>query len=132
MELVAEDWLIYENTREDGTPLPHPYFRADEGRITASSLPEVLKTRLTERKEFSCYEIDDVLLGHFEDLHSLWKRKLLDLGLIYEGFSWYIERCGDNCAIRRYIADEAKGWSDVWSGFLKLHTALKNYKPEEG
>lgn len=130
MELIGEDWLLYENAKNDGTPLPHPYFKVDEAKITASLLPDSQKERLTKCKTFSCYEIDDLLLGHFEDLYSLWKRNLLDLGLIYEGFSWYIEQCTDNSAIRRYLADEAEDSPDIWSGVMKLREALDHYEPD--
>lgn len=129
MELIDEDWLLYQNADKNGTPLAQPYFEIDEGRINASSLPAHLKSRLAERRAYSCFEIDDLVLAQFEDLHSLWSRRLLDLAWIYDGFSWYIDRTASNTAIQRYIADQEKDEKDIWAGFLALHHALKNYCP---
>ena len=120
LELVAEGWLIYEGAWKGRAA----YFRVDIDRLDAAHLPRELKARLVERQAFSCYEIDDLLLGHFEDLHSLWKRDLLDLGLIAEGFGWYIAKCVANSAICRYIEDEQKASPGVWGGVLALREAL--------
>jgi hypothetical protein len=50
---------------------------------------------LLEKKVYSTYEIDDLILGPLEDLGSLEAEPaqlLLTFDLIYDFFSWYICR----------------------------------------
>ncbi|HYM70878.1 MAG TPA: hypothetical protein VEZ44_14875 [bacterium] len=85
--------------------------------MAASSLPQDLKNQLTAKRFYSCYEVDDWLLGHFEDIATLQSKGLLDAEYIKEGFSWYIGKAGANSAIMRYIADGDEG---VYGGFRSL------------
>jgi len=97
IELIDCEWLVYENVRADGTPLPYPYFRVDESRIWGTCLPTSLRMRLAVPKEYSCFEIDDLLPGPFEDLCMPWKKGLLGLDLIYAGFQLVHRARGQQC-----------------------------------
>jgi hypothetical protein len=47
------------------------YFLVDQATIQTSGLHEVIKQTLLEKKVYSTYEIDDLILGPLEDLGSL-------------------------------------------------------------
>jgi hypothetical protein len=55
-----------------------------------------IKQTLQEKKVYSTYEIDDLILGPLEDLGSLEAEpaQLLTFDLIYDFFSWHICRFG--------------------------------------
>jgi hypothetical protein len=59
---------------------------------------------LPEHKyRYSSYEIDELLLGHFEDLGLFYRKKLMDIEFICSGFSYYIEEIHENDEIKKYI-----------------------------
>ena len=78
-----------------------PYFEVDSAKIDANP---IFKIYLAENKyRYSAYEIDELLLGHFEDLGFFCKKGLMDIEFIYEGFSYYIEEIHKNKQIQNYI-----------------------------
>ncbi|MFZ1981936.1 MAG: hypothetical protein WAU61_11565 [Smithella sp.] len=78
-----------------------PYFEVDRTKLDANP---IFSTYLPENKySYSPYEIDELLLGHFEDLGFFCKKGLIDIEFIYEGFSYYIEAIHKNEQIQDYI-----------------------------
>jgi len=59
-----------------------------------------------ERSGYSAFEVDDLLLGFFDDLGWYHKRGLIDLGIIKQAFGYYICASYENEQIKRYLADE--------------------------
>jgi hypothetical protein len=55
------------------------------------------------RKLFSTYEIDDFLLGHFEDLGLYEQKGIVDIEMVYELFDTYLERSWESEQIQKYI-----------------------------
>jgi hypothetical protein len=72
------------------------------------------------------YELDDLLLGHFEDLGILYENKILDIHMIYEEFDWYIITCWENDDINEYIKyqREKEGW-DIYKRFENIYQKSK-------
>ena len=66
-------------------------------------------------KRLSPYEIDD-FLGHFDDLGTLEQAGFIELPLIYELFSYYIESSWENEEIQKYIGTqrEPKDGKDIY------------------
>jgi hypothetical protein len=60
MTLIELDALKYVNDEK------LPYFIVLEERI--AELPEEIKKELLNKRFYTVYEIDDILLGHFEDI----------------------------------------------------------------
>jgi hypothetical protein len=78
-----------------------PYFELDSKKIDANPIYSMY---LPEHKyRYSSYEIDELLLGHFEDLGLFYRKKLMDIEFIYSGFSYYIEEIHENDEIKKYI-----------------------------
>jgi hypothetical protein len=78
-----------------------PYFEVVKEKL--ENFPEDIMDRLTQKKFYAAYEIDDFLLGHFEDVGLLEQKGVLDIEMVYEEFSWYIETTYENCEIKKYI-----------------------------
>jgi hypothetical protein len=52
--------------------------------------------------------MDDLLLGHFEDIGWYESRKLIDLETISEMFGYHISECFKNDEIQKYLQNEYK------------------------
>jgi hypothetical protein len=52
---------------------------------------------------YSAFEIDDLLLGHFEDLGWYVKNDWVNLKTVSQGFGYYVQQCFDNIAIKHYL-----------------------------
>ena len=52
---------------------------------------------------FTTGEVDDLLLGNFEEIGAYREKKLLDDKTIYETFGYYIQLCRKNTQLTRYI-----------------------------
>lgn len=105
---------------EDIPSKPFPYFLINEEVIKQLKInPEKLK-ELLDKKMYSAFEIDDYLLGYFEDMGSFEKYGLLDIGHVYDYFDWYIENCWNNEEIKKYITqqrNEEKDGDDIYENF---------------
>jgi hypothetical protein len=58
------------------------------------------------RLGYSAFEIDDFLLGHFDDLGRYVMQKLIDFKTARHIFSYYVTESFENPAISEYLRDE--------------------------
>jgi len=86
------------------------YFEIIEEKL--KDFPGEIVNQLTQKKFYTIYEIDDLLLGHFEDIGLLEQKGILDTEMVYEEFSWYIETVYENCEIKKYIEWSRKDKED--------------------
>lgn len=84
------------------------YFEVDPTSILPT-FPDMLKKKLLKKKYYLEVEIDDFLLGHFEDIGLFEEKGLIDTEMAYEEFSYYILRTFENEEIKKYIGD-----ADFW------------------
>jgi hypothetical protein len=59
-----------------------------------------------ERNGYSSFEVDDLLLGFFDDLGWYEKKGLIDLKTIKQAFGYYICESYENEQVKLYLADE--------------------------
>jgi hypothetical protein len=77
---------------------------------------------------YSAFEIDDLLLGHFEDVGWYVRHQLIDPGTAYQSFGYYVIATFEHPAIKQYIADQAKreyvyeDFEWIYKEFKKLET----------
>jgi hypothetical protein len=104
-----------------------PYFEVVEEKL--ENFPEDIKNQLSEKKFYTAYEIDDLLLGHFEDIGLLEQKGVLDIEMVYEEFSWYIETTYDNCEIKKYIKYSRKDGEneDIYDKSEYLYYKCKSF-----
>ena len=67
---------------------------------------------LINKKFYGTFEIDDHLLGKFEDIGSFEKKNLLDIDDVYGSFDWYINIIWNNEEIRKYISNQIETEND--------------------
>ena len=75
------------------------YFKFEEDNMRKSLKGEDFKNSLIQafgyfKTAFNCYEIDDLLLGHFEDLGLFERHGMIDIDMVYELYDWYNETFG--------------------------------------
>ncbi|HVA96036.1 MAG TPA: hypothetical protein VND99_00110 [Candidatus Acidoferrales bacterium] len=76
--------------------------------------------------DISSYDVDDLILGHFEDLGIFEKKGYIDIEEIYELFDYYIENTWENSAIQEYLEKLSNG-SDIYDNFKYLYYKCKSY-----
>jgi hypothetical protein len=86
-----------------------PYFQVDLNKLDKTNLPEKLKQSLSRRRYYSALEIDDSLLGLFENVGILERRGIVDFQMVYDVFSWYLETAWNDDHIKEYIRYERRG-----------------------
>ena len=86
------------------------------------------------RKGYNAFEIDDLLIGHFDDVGRFEKEGLLDIHIAYSTFGYYIlelvgENEGEKTEVRKYLNDqECQGNYDDLEYIYKEFVSYKNMK----
>lgn len=95
---------VLEIADEAGTVIDRlPYWRIDKS--VAAQLHGIVPVEET-KSGYSAFEIDDLLLGFFDDLGWYHKRGLIDIDTIKQAFGYYICESYENDQVKRYLADE--------------------------
>lgn len=126
IELFDNDWIkFFKKNDKSGIH----YFGVTENKIRESGLPEELQNILLKRKYYSSYEVDDLLLGHFEDIGILEQKGTLKIDMIYDEFSWYIETIWENYQIKKYIVKQRRDLDDkkIYDKFQCIYTKCKEF-----
>jgi hypothetical protein len=105
-----------------------PYFEVDRAQVDANTIFAMTFPEIKYR--YSAYEVDELLLGHFEDLGLFCKKGLMNIEFIYEGFGYYIEEMYKNEQIQNYIrwtrAEEVEG-QDIYDSFDYIFKKVRCY-----
>jgi hypothetical protein len=100
----ALEFAVLEITDEAGMVIDRlPYFRIKKS--VAKQLQGIVAIE-EARTGYSAFEIDDLLLGFFDDLGWYYQRGLIDLETIKQAFGYYICESFENDQVKRYLADE--------------------------
>jgi hypothetical protein len=104
---------------------PYYYFEIDEEKLKQNDSITKYKTNL--KKHYSSHEIDDLLLGIFEDLGVYKSKGIIDDVYIEQGFEYYINHIGGNFQIQKYILTIRKNSGDdgYYDKFEKLYMNIK-------
>jgi hypothetical protein len=122
----ALKFKIREITCGKGLPKREfPYFHIDK------DIADQLRMKVDSHKsEYTAFEIDDELLGYFDDLGTFEKRGILDVSLIYDVFSYYIELVWENEEIQKYIKwqqAESEDFVDMFENFEYIYQKCKSF-----
>jgi hypothetical protein len=103
IHLIYNDFIEFfvEDTGPDEIAVC--YFKVDVDAINKSKLPAEIKEYLTKKMSYTTYEMDDYVLGHFEDIGLFWEKGVLDIDLIYEEFADYIETVYESKMFKEYL-----------------------------
>jgi hypothetical protein len=109
---------------------PFPYFVINENVVEQFKIESVAIKQLLEKKYYSSYEVDDCLLGFFEDLGSFEKKRLIDIEGVYNAFDWYMDIVWNNEEIKKYMKsqneDEKEG-DDIYEDFKYIYEKCDSY-----
>ena len=101
---------------------------------TIHAIRKVIRIDDKDEKEikdiYSAFEIDDDLLGYFEDIGNYTERGLLDSEMVYELFDWYIGEIGSNEEVIKYINWQRSDGDDIYSGFEGIYRKLYPDRPK--
>jgi hypothetical protein len=96
----ALEFKVLEITDKDGKKIDElPIFEIK--KIIANQLNGIVDIE-SGKMGYSAFEMDDLLLGHFDDIGWYQKRSLIDLETIREMFGYYIYECYQNGFFRDY------------------------------
>ncbi len=125
IHLLDNNWLSFKTIENDA------YFKINEEKVAKSQLDDSTKRELRAKQGYSTYELDDLLLGHFEDLGLLEEKSILELEMVWEEFSTYIEIVWENREIQEYIKWARKTDPTVYRKFQRLYDKCKNWKARQ-
>lgn len=117
----AIDFIPNEIIKEDGKPGYYPYFEVNPKKLADKN--SKLKCKKTT---YQSDEIDDLLLGHFEDMGIFKYKGVLDDFYVKEEFEYYISKIGSNSAIRQYIEHirRREEENEIYDKFEKLYLKI--------
>jgi hypothetical protein len=122
MHFVTEDWIEFVDVKGS------EHFRVKEEEVKGSELHAGIKDWLLKVRAYSAFDVDDMLLGHFEDLAMLWDDHVLNINMIHKMFSGYIETVWQNCEVQRYIRNQRNNVSpDIYEGFERLYDECRRF-----
>jgi hypothetical protein len=110
--IIDKNCLIFIKPEKDGIP----YFKIILDDVNDGTIKNELVRKIKKIREGSyivdSLEIDELLLGHIEDLGILEQKRILDIQIIYEAFDSYIEICWKNQSINEYVGylRKTEGW----------------------
>jgi len=107
-----------------------PFFEVDQHKLTNSEFIDH-KHKENLKKIYSEYEIDDHLLGHFEDIGLYHKDGLLDMNMVNEVFGGYIESLWEDSEVKEYIWWVRKNvGEDRYTCFEHIYGEVKGFRPK--
>lgn len=126
MTLFDYNLIIFQTATNKKNPIDFAYFTVDT--LRAKELSKKFPN-LFMKKYYSVYEIDNYLLLHFDDLGYYYKRGILDIDFIYDGFDYYVENIYENREIQKYLAwvKTDKNSEDTYEGFDLIYKELKKH-----
>jgi hypothetical protein len=99
---------VLEFCPNDETEEGEPYFKVDPNKLDKKNLPKELMEPLSKRTYYSAFEVDDSLIGLFENVGMLERRGIVSFEMVYDVFSWYLEEAWNNDQINEYIKYERR------------------------
>jgi hypothetical protein len=91
-----------------------------------------MRRLLSRPRQYSEYDADDLLLGHFEDLASLVSDGTINSQMAYDMFGYYVERSWENCEIQRYVRASQREDAEAYTGFERLYGEFHRVSHRKG
>jgi hypothetical protein len=117
----ALEFNVLEIKGKDGQQIDRlPYFKIKKD--IANQLKGIVSID-PEKTGYSAFEIDDFLLGYFDDIGWYRKGRIIDLDSIEQTFGYYVIACYENEEIQKYLNDEDNKCK--YSDFKFIYDKLK-------
>ena len=100
-------------------------FKLNEEKLESAPIAKKEKEKLKSKQIYVDDEIDDEVLGYFEDIGNYEKKGLLDFELIDTAFGYYIKQIWKNSEMKNYINwlrfDSEDADEDSYKGFEYIY-----------
>jgi hypothetical protein len=97
-DLCASDCLTYVPAGKT----KDAYFSVDQEKVRATPKHETMKEQLVKKPLYSCFEIDDAVMGPLDDVRRLTEDGVLDKDTVDAVFGYYFRAVWNNSAIEKY------------------------------
>jgi len=126
--LIDRDCIIF-NKNSSSCEVDDSFFEVNKDKVISSSLPDEIKQDLLTKIVYSTYEIDDLLLGHFEDVGLFEKTNVVDISMVYEEFDYYLYTTHRNKQIEKYLEHcrEGEDNDDTYDKFSYIYEKCRSY-----
>ncbi len=107
-----------------------PFFEIQNNVLLKLVINNEKKKKLRIRGIYTAFEVDDLLLGFFEDIGALEKRGLLDVKDVYNNFDWYIDMLWNNEEVQKYIQSQKSGekeGEDIYEDFKYIYDKCDSF-----
>ena len=84
-----------------------------------------------EKRQLTIYEMDDLLLGKFEDIGIFLDKRILDIEMVYHEFEWYVTLVWTNIEIQKYIVLQRQDGDDMYCKFENLYNQCKKIRQKK-
>jgi hypothetical protein len=131
--LVENNLLIYKKVVDKLADFDFHYFELNNDKLEKYPILKKLPF-IKDLSVISSNEIDDLLLGHFEDLGIYLENDMLSLNFIYESFEYYVRNVWENDQIQTYIKAiraSKKEDSDTYDKFESIYNSVIAYGKEK-
>lgn len=131
IDLLDADALVFLDSKDQDCKGKEgwPYFRVDKARVSQTTYPDDHVKRITGRNSYSSWEVDEILLSHFEDIGNLQKRGTISFSQVIDNFGWYITLAWDHPQIQAYLKYQRDYYSvDMWPAFERIAKKCKEYE----
>lgn len=104
-----------------------PYFEINDSILSQFKLSDDIYNTLLIKKVYTSYEIDDLLLGRFEDIGLFLQQGFLNRKDVRNHFSWYIHVAWENAEIQKYIVAQRNLYgSQIYNHFEYVYNKCAN------
>ncbi len=126
--LIEHECIIF-NENSSPSDIDDSFFKVDKDKVSNSNLPDDIKRDLLTKTSYSTYEIDDLLLGHFEDVGLFEKTNVVNIDMVYEEFDYYICITHENKEIKKYLeyCRKGDGNDDIYDKFSDIYEKCQSY-----
>jgi hypothetical protein len=123
--LIDQDLIQFKTVKVDTNEFG--YFEIDTARAQVLNHLNLI----SGKKIFTAYEVENYVLNHLDDLGEFYKRGIIDLEYVNDGFSYYIDHTYENKEIQKYLKwiepDVKEKKSYAYDNFEYIYRKLKLY-----
>lgn len=116
----ALEFKVLDISNEQGEKIDQlPYLKIKKAVL--DQLKGLVKLE-ADKEGYTAFEVDDLLLGQFDDLGWYYKQGLIDFETIDQAFGYYITNCMENSEIKKYLTHEGNDgkYADLHFLYSKL------------
>lgn len=125
--LIDEGFIQFKTATDSSDSLEFGYFEVDTVKTKFLNPLKVISSK----RIFTVYEMDTYILNLFDDLGEYYRRGIVDLDYVNEGFSYYVDCVYENKEIQKYLkwvnSDSLSKESYTYGNFEYIYNKLRRY-----